>query len=99
MSVPVCPKDFLLVKIGKKFTEVSAGGIFIDDTWKPGEHATVVGTVISCPLASSNHFQKNKIVHEVVPGDEVAFSYSVVYNRDYTDNRDEVYSMENTNST
>lgn len=94
MSVPVCPDDYIVVRLDRKFKDTSDGGLFIDTGFSPGDHATVTGIVVSVPLGISNHFQKKNIVPEVQPGDELAFSYRVVYDQRASDNAADVFYEE-----
>lgn len=98
MSVPRCPKDFLLVKLDKRFQDTSRGGILIDTSFRPGHHATVTGTVVSTPLGLSNHPQKKVINMEVQPGDQLAFAYRVVYNQETMDNARDIFYEDPTGS-
>jgi len=91
MSVPVCPEDFIVIQLDKKFKDTSEGGLFIDTAFRPGYHATVTGTVLSTPRGLSNHPQKIVIPMEVQPGDELAFAYRVVYNQEASDNASELF--------
>lgn len=94
MSVPVCPKDYILVEIDSKFKDTTSGGLIVDTSWKPGEYATVCGKVASTPLGLTNHPEKRVIAPEVEVGDELAFSYTVVFSRSYIDNKEDVFSEE-----
>jgi co-chaperonin GroES (HSP10) len=91
MSVPRCPKDSILVKLDKRFQDTTKGGLFIDTSFRPGQYATVTGRVISTPLGASNHPQKKVINHEVHPGDQIAFSYRVIYNQTTIDNAGDIF--------
>lgn len=86
MSVPRCAEDCLIVQLSSKFKDQTKSGIYIDTTYNPGEHATVTGKVLSVPRQMSNNPQKIGIAMEVEPGDELAFSYRVVYNQAFSSN-------------
>jgi co-chaperonin GroES (HSP10) len=86
LNVPVCPVDFIIVKLEKKFQDeiVTPGGLrlFLATEFQPGEHATITGTVISVPKAMSDHAEMKNIEPDVLPGDELVFSYLVVNSMD-----------------
>jgi co-chaperonin GroES (HSP10) len=91
MSVPQCPKDFIVVTIDKKFQDETISGLLLDPTYRPGHHATVTGKVLTTPRGLSNHSQKKVINMEVLPGDEIAFAYRVIYNQDAMDNATDIF--------
>lgn len=69
------------ITIEKKFLDQQAG-LFIDTTFRPGWHATVTGKIASCPPKAGLGLKE---------GDEVAFSYRVVYDQQHTDNADKIF--------
>jgi co-chaperonin GroES (HSP10) len=80
MAVPICPIDKIIVQFDKKFQDeiVTKSGIkfYQDPTFNPEWQATVTGTVVSIPKRISY-----PIVPQVKVGDELVFSYLVVYDR------------------
>lgn len=89
--VPVVPKDKILVKIDRKFYDETSTGLVIDTSWRPGHYATVTGTVVSVPHATSAHPQKKVIPMEVRPGDKIAFSYTTVFKTQNLDNAGDIF--------
>ena len=72
------PENYVLCEIDKKFQD-DAGGIFIDHTWHPEEHATLEGVVISAPVRTISDGYR-KLVGTVKNGDKIFFSYGVIFN-------------------
>jgi co-chaperonin GroES (HSP10) len=83
----------ILVTIDKKFQDL-VGDIIIDTTIKPGWYATVIGKVKSVPELIDNDPFRKDIVRSVQVGDEIAFSYHVVFDQTYTDNAERVFFEE-----
>ena len=87
MITPVCPIDRVIVKIDKKYQDEvslkSGGKLGIDTRINDNEHSTLHGTVVSVP-----HKLKRPDIALVKPelkvGDEVYFSYIVVFDQDQT---------------
>lgn len=71
------PENFVLVEIERKFQD-SQGGLLIDTTWFPEEHATLEGIVRSAPvrIVSDGYRQ---IIGTVKEGDKVFFSYGTIF--------------------
>jgi co-chaperonin GroES (HSP10) len=86
LKVPVCPVDFLIVKLDKKFQDeiITPGGIklFLATEFEPGENATITGKVVSVPRAMSDSEEMRNIEPDVQPGDELIFSYLIVTSMD-----------------
>lgn len=80
-----CPINKLLVSIDKKYQD-KQGNLFIDTTFQPEEYATLKGTVMSIPDRVDDEHYKGDIEQLAKIGDEVWFSYGVVY--DYAILRD-----------
>ena len=80
MSIPVSPNGKYFVRIPNIYRDRTAGGLFIDPTFNPGEHAEVTGTVASIP-------RRGAIPGPEV-GDSIAFSYNIVYNEDVMQNNE-----------
>ncbi|GAB3024425.1 hypothetical protein GCM10027051_31340 [Niabella terrae] len=59
-----------IVSLESTYNEKSAGGLILDTTYNPNEHARVVGTVVAIPDAGGHA--------GIEVGDEVAMSYMVV---------------------
>lgn len=91
MSVPVCPKDNILVTIDKKYMDATGTGLLIDPSWRPGIYATVTGKVVSVPLGMSDHPQKKVIQMNVKEGDDLAFAYNVIYSQTAIDNAGDIF--------
>ncbi len=75
-----CTENYLLVEIEKKFTD-KQGGLFIDPTWTPEEYTTLNGRVYSTPLRVAPDDDR-PIVGSVSDGDDIWFSYSVIFDYD-----------------
>jgi len=73
-----CPINRLLVKIDKKYQD-KEGNLFIDTTWNPEEFATLKGVVAGIPDRVDAAYYKGAIDAVAKIGDEVWFSYGVVY--------------------
>jgi co-chaperonin GroES (HSP10) len=101
--VPQCPSNCLVVEIEQKFNEqiVTESGLqlYQDTTYRPEQHATILGKVVSLPrrIDGRDWAQRATIVPEVRVGDEVVFSYLVVFDMAHRDDRDEVYYEDPTN--
>lgn len=82
------PKDNYLVTVDSKYTEeiILSSGIklFIDPTFSPEQHTTVIGKISSIPI-------HNKLNLSI--GDEIFFSYVVIAQRDYSQVGDVYHSM------
>ena len=76
-----CPSGYVLLSINSKFKDKGNEGLVIDTDWDPGEYATVTGMVSGVSDGCG-----------LKVGEEVCFSYRVVYNRSYSDNKDDVFS-------
>ena len=73
-----CPINKLLVSIEKKYQD-KQGNLFIDTTFQPEEYATLKGTVVSIPDRVDDEHYKGDIEQLAKVGDEVWFSYGVVF--------------------
>lgn len=95
MVKPVCPLNFVLVQIDKKYQDVitTPSGIqFYKETrFNPGWHATITGKVVSTPQSIMNDAYHRGLSVDVKEGDVILFSYRVVYDERYTGNNDEVF--------
>ena len=72
------PANKILVQIEKKYQD-KIGDLFIDTTYEPEEYATLCGKVVSVPDYIDNDPFRSKINPIVKPGDEVWFSYGIVF--------------------
>lgn len=85
------PENIVLVEIEKKFQD-NVGGIVVDSTWHPEEHATLEGIVYSAPVRTASDNART-VLGTVKNGDKVFFSYSVVFKYDLQpDNDTPIYS-------
>lgn len=86
MKYPVCPIDFLIVELDKKFQDeiITSGGLrlYLDTTYKPEEHVTITGKVLSVPRWISSRSDMEHIVPDARPGDQVLFRYLAVVEMD-----------------
>lgn len=73
-----CPVNKLLVTIDQKYQDKS-GQLQIDTSYHPEEYATLKGRVFSIPDRVDPDYWKGHIDELARPGDEVWFSYAVVY--------------------
>lgn len=73
-----CPINRLLVTIDRKYQDTQ-GNLFIDTTFQPEEYATLKGKIVSIPDRVEHEYYKGSIEQLARVGDEVWFSYSVVY--------------------
>jgi co-chaperonin GroES (HSP10) len=102
--IPVCPQNNIIVQIDKKYQdeiETESGiKLFKDTTFEPGWNATVTGKVVSVPhkviegTADKWHHRRGMIVPEVQVGDELAFSYMVVFDREMVKDHTKFYLHE-----
>jgi co-chaperonin GroES (HSP10) len=76
------PIDKYIVQIEKKYND-QIGSLYIDTTYQPEWYATITGKVVSVPRSISQDRFKKDIVPEVQVGDEILFSYLVVFDRDF----------------
>lgn len=67
-----------MVSIEKKYQD-EQGSLNIDTTFRPEEYATLKGVVVSVPDRVDEQYYTGKIDQLVRIGDEVWFSYSVIY--------------------
>lgn len=72
------PANKILVQIEKKYQD-KIGDLFIDTTYEPEEYATLCGKVVSVPDYIDDDPFRSKINQVVRPGDEVWFSYGIVF--------------------
>lgn len=72
------PENFVLVEIERKFQD-QQGGILVDTTWFPEEHATLEGIVRSAPVKILCDGYR-QIIGTVKAGDRVFFSYGTIFN-------------------
>lgn len=74
------------MKLDKKFQDeiITPGGLklYLATELNPGEHATITGNVISIPRGMSDYAEVRDIEPDVLPGDELIFSYLVVHSMD-----------------
>jgi co-chaperonin GroES (HSP10) len=95
---PVCPLNYILVQIGKKYqdTITTKSGIqFYKETrFNPGWHTTITGKVVSTPQAISGDLYHGGLKIDVKPDDEILFSYRVVYDESYNSANDHVFFEE-----
>lgn len=100
MTIPVCPSNKLLVQFGEKYVEKhSANGVdlFIDTSFRPEQHTTIQGNVVSLPKQLSDNGLggylegRSHIGLNIKPGDQVLFNYNVVFSMSETDNRKDVF--------
>lgn len=73
-----CPISKLLVTIEKKYQDKS-GALFIDTSFHPEEHATLKGIVHSVPNKLGDEYWRGKTNMIIKAGDEVWFSYGIIY--------------------
>lgn len=82
------PGTKLFVTIDSKFKDVikTPGGLILyqDTTFNPGWHTTVDGYISSLPAKLDKSL-------ELFPGDNIAFSYLVVYDQDFRDDQYDVF--------
>jgi len=79
-------ENYALVEIEKKFQD-ETGGIAVDYTWHPEEHATLEGTVITAPLRTASDDYRT-ILGTVKEGDKIFFSYGVIFQYDQQPDED-----------
>lgn len=100
MNKPVAPFNNIIVQIDEKFKEEIEleGGLklFQDTSFRPEWHVTVTGKVISVPrkVDSDGWLSRGNIRQQVEVGDEIAFSYLVVFDLMNRDDSDEVFYEE-----
>lgn len=74
-----CPINYILVKIKEKYDDelVFKSGVklHIDPSWNPNFHATMVGKVVSLPVA---YTADRKVNQTIDIDDEILFNYKVV---------------------
>lgn len=76
------PYDKVLVTIEKKFTD-KVGSLYIDTRFVPEQHVTTIGKVVAVPEAFSERIEFDGMrLDEVQVGDEVCFSYLVVFDKE-----------------
>lgn len=73
------PLNIILVTIEKKYQDTERG-LLIDTTYHPEEYATLKGIVHSVPDKVGNEYWRRKTNMIIRPGDEIWFSYSIIYN-------------------
>jgi len=73
-----CPFNKILVTIEKKYQDKEKG-LFIDTTYHPEEYATLKGVVHSVPARLKNEHWREETQQIIQPGDEIWFSFYVVY--------------------
>lgn len=81
----VCPINKLIVTIEKKFQDEITHGtlkLYQDTRFRPEQHVTTVGNVVSVPIVLNDRLENRGIVQEIKPGDEVCFSYQVIFDVD-----------------
>lgn len=90
-----CPSNNLLVQVESRYQDeikLEGGGkLFRDTTFNPEWHATIAGKVISNPGRLTKDLKNDGVTMELQPGDEAFFSYKVISDHSYQDNRDEVF--------
>lgn len=96
-TIPVCPTNNVIVVIDKKFKDVIATQsgleLYQDTTYRPEWHVTITGKVVSVPnkVDGFGWDSRSRIDTIVEVGDEIVFSYLVVFDMAHTDDRDEVF--------
>jgi hypothetical protein len=94
MPLPEIP-NHLLVKIDRKYQDeiVTEGGhkLFVDTRFRPEWHATINGRVVEAPERLSLPQPWKGLAPEVEVGDEVYFSYLVLFDRQHRDNFEDVF--------
>jgi hypothetical protein len=78
MTLLKCPINTILVTIEKKYQDKEKG-LLIDTTYHPEEYATLNGIVHSVPDRLANEEWRDKSEMIIRPGDEIYFSYGVIY--------------------
>lgn len=97
MNIPKSPLNNIIVEISEKHKEEiqTESGIkfFQDTTYRPEWHVTITGKVVSVPdkLNGAGWTTRANIKPEVQVGDELIFSYLVIFDLAHTDDRDEVF--------
>ena len=85
-----CPVNKLIVTIDKKFQDeiILKSGIklYQDTKFRPEHHVTTIGKVVSVPAKLNDMIENKGVSIDVEAGDEVCFSYQVVYDVDGNDN-------------
>ena len=94
----ICPKDKIIVTIDSKFRDriqtESGVELYQDTSYRPEWHTTVQGTVVSVPPKVSQDDPFNsRIELEVQPGDTLFFSYMVIFDRDYPDQKEYFFDI------
>lgn len=81
-----CPINKLIVTINKKFQDeltLASGLVLYQDTnFRPEQHVTTMGKVIGVPGKLNEMIENDGVEIKVKEGDEVCFSYQVVYDVD-----------------
>jgi co-chaperonin GroES (HSP10) len=83
--------DKIIVEIEQKYQD-KQNGLQIDVSYAPEEYATLKGTVVSVPLRVDKAYWKGDIEQLAKIGDEVWFSYGIIYDyKTYKDRETPVY--------
>ena len=82
-----CPVNKLLVTIEKKYQDKS-GNLFIDTSFHPEEYSTLKGIVHSVPDILGDEYWRGKTDMIIRVGDEVWFSYGVIYDYKRYENKE-----------
>jgi co-chaperonin GroES (HSP10) len=90
------PIKKVLISIDKALNDeiITEGGLklYLDPSYDPSFHATVTGTVKGIPTNPTK--EDKSIVSQLRIGDEIAFNYKVVINREYKSNSESFQSVE-----
>lgn len=74
------PQNDLIITLDKVFQD-QIGSLYVDTRFNPGEHANLVGTVVSVPriITTNRPDYKGFSTEGILPGDKILFRYDVVY--------------------
>lgn len=81
----VCPINKLIVTIEKKFQDQITHGtlkLYQDTRFHPEQHVTTMGSVVAVPIVLNDRLENKGIIQEVMVGDEICFSYQVIFDVD-----------------